>query len=42
VVYETELVDTHNAMDPESGTFYAPFGGTYGFMFYAHTSINVL
>ncbi len=42
VVYKTELVDTHNAMDPESGTFHAPFAGTYGFMFYALIGINVI
>ena len=28
------MVDTHNAMDHPSGTFYAPFAGSYGFIFY--------
>jgi len=42
VVYQYEKVDTHNAMDPKSGTFHAPFAGTYGFTFYAMIGINVL
>ncbi len=42
VVYNSEQVDSHNAMDPGSGTFYAPFAGVYGFMFYARTGVNVV
>jgi len=45
VTYESELADTHNAMDHPSGTFYAPFAGSYGFMFYfrsEHRQFNEL
>ena len=45
VTYENELADTHNAMDHPSGTFYAPFAGSYGFIFYfrsEHRQFNEL
>jgi hypothetical protein len=35
ITYETELTDTHNAMNKETGIFTAPFAGTFGFVFYA-------
>ena len=33
MTYASELVDTHNAMDFNTGTFTAPFAGFYGFIF---------
>ena len=39
LTYSKELVDTHNSMDPLSGTFVAPFSGTFGFMFYTHLQV---
>ncbi len=35
ITYVHEIMDTHNAMDPGSGYFTAPFSGTYGFFFTA-------
>jgi hypothetical protein len=40
VTYEYELVDTHGAFNPGTGTFTAPFVGSYGFIFYAHFDSN--
>ncbi len=34
ITYNTKLIDTHNAMNTETGLFTAPFSGTYGFVFY--------
>ncbi len=35
ITYESKLIDTHNAMNIETGTFTAPFSGSYGFVLYA-------
>ncbi len=35
VTYEKKVVDTHNAMNIESGIFTAPLIGVYGFFFYS-------
>jgi hypothetical protein len=35
ITYETQLTDTHNAIDINTGIFTAPFSGAYGFVFYA-------
>jgi hypothetical protein len=39
--YETELTDTHNTMNTETGFFTAPFSGTYGFVFYARIYCDI-
>ncbi len=41
VTYETKLLDTHKAMEIESGVFTAPLRGVYGFFFDSHFNCDI-